>query len=59
MEDDAYSVFLAQASRAARLEADPAAEEYVDPIQSVATFTGARRGEGGSRAPRRRIARPR
>ena len=40
MEDDAYSVFLAQASRAARLEADPAAEEYVDPIQSVATFTG-------------------
>ena len=40
MEDDAYAVFLAQASRAARLEADPAAEEYVDPIQSVATFTG-------------------
>ena len=33
MEDDAYSVFLAQASRAARLEADPAAEEYIDPIR--------------------------
>ena len=38
MEADPYAIFLEQASRAARLD-DPAAEERVDPVETVANFT--------------------